>query len=656
MEGQHQLCSRLGPATLAGALFHEAGDALLVIDPISERVLDANALAERLSEFSRDELVRLSLRSLVRHEQEWQDWLLSGGPSTPLPDSERFLLRTRQPDRWVPVSVAVSRLSLAEGETLVLCRLRDRREQLDAQRRLQRTEAELRRVMGCVSDGLYSARIEPDGTFRYRYLSPAMQRLTGRPLPMLLQEPRAREQAVHPDDLPLWRSFQSRVAAGQPGEAEYRLRRPDGSVVWARESVVLAPDEGGLLIHGTLTDVSDRKRAEEAARRVPAETARLDGLARLAGVIAHDLNNLITGVLGNVSLMRLAVAGELVGASLAQIESATNRVAELARFLTTVAGKGPAHAGISDLDALVQRLAGPARAALHPGQQLRVDLAGNLPAVAADEPSLAVLIEHLLNNARDALGDGAGEIVIRTSPDEPRRTSGEPADWLRYPGPIPAGPRACLEVRDSGPGLTDEARARLFEPFFSTRPGRRGVGLATVLGIVRGLKGSLEVWSRSGQGTAFRVLLPGGTVPAPSRVAAPPASGPEWRGEGAILLADDEGAVLDVVSRLLRSLGCRVLTAHTGDEVLECYRRHAAEVRVVLIDLVMPRRSGEQVLAELRQKAPELPVLVMSGHPEQEVVPRLAPLGLTGYLQKPFRLPALLEAVRPYLAVGEGKP
>ncbi len=125
--------------TLAGTLFHDAGDALLVVDLISERILDANALAQRLSDFRRDELVRFSLRALVRHEQGWQGWGLTGQPGTPLPGDERFLLRTRHPNVWIPIGVAFSRLPSSEGPPQALCRLRDRREQVESQRRLQRS-------------------------------------------------------------------------------------------------------------------------------------------------------------------------------------------------------------------------------------------------------------------------------------------------------------------------------------------------------------------------------------------------------------------------------------------------------------------------------------------------------------------------------------
>src|SRR5215468_7580319 len=165
---------------LAGALFHEAGDGLIVVSPATERVLDANVKACELSEFSRAELLQLPIRGLIRHEQEWQDWLQPVQQTMTYHGRDGFLLRTRNPSRWVPVSVSISRLHPPDGEALALFTLRDRTEQVEAYRRMQRTEAELRRVLVSVSDCLWSCRVESDGRWRYRYLSPVVQRLTGR--------------------------------------------------------------------------------------------------------------------------------------------------------------------------------------------------------------------------------------------------------------------------------------------------------------------------------------------------------------------------------------------------------------------------------------------------------------------------------------------
>ncbi len=418
----------------------------------------------------------------------------------------------------------------------------------------------------------------------------------------------------------------------------YRLRRPDGSVVWLHERAVVIPDEGGLVVHGVL---QERPLAE-------ARSDRLDSLARMAGMVAHDLNNGITGVLGQSSLLRLERLSSAVAEGLSRIEASVDPLVELSRQLATVAGKS--RGGVTDLEELARGLTGPLQAGLKPGQRLHLILEPALPPVAGDESSLAVLLRQLVGNARDALGENGGDIEVRAS----RGMGGGAQAWFRYPQAAPPEQAlVCLEVSDSGPGLSEEARWHLFEPYFSTRPGQRGLGLATVLGIVRGAGGVVEVCSPAAGGTTVRVLLPVATVPAPScrpvEAARPRQS---WRAQGAVLLVDDEKPILDVTTRLLATLGCEVHTARSGDEALERYREHAASIRAVLLDLVLPGRSGEQVLEELRRLAPQLPVIVLSGLPAPDVLARLAALKPTACVQKPFRLPELLELLRPHLAAG----
>ena len=289
------------PTALGGLLFNQSSDALLVVDPISERVLNANPAALALTEMTLDQLVGLSMRILVRHEQERQDWSISPPSDTPLPGHQNFLLRTSHRDRWVPVSIRVTRLEQPDCGPLTLCRLRDRRDQIESQRRLLRAEAELRRLLSTITDAVYSGRIEPDGRWHIRHVSPRLHALTGPH-----GEPAVREPIVDSEDRPRWRELIARATSGLPGELEYRLRRPVGRVIWVRETIVVTPDEGGLQVHGVLTDISDRKLAEQEAIALAHEqTRRLDALARLAVTVAHDFNNVVTGVLGNVNLARL---------------------------------------------------------------------------------------------------------------------------------------------------------------------------------------------------------------------------------------------------------------------------------------------------------------------------------------------------------------
>jgi PAS domain S-box-containing protein len=653
MEGPLSERIRFRDAPLAGVLFRESGDALLVVDPLTERVVDVNPMAQQLSELSREELLQASIRALLRHEQEWQDWLVPVHRPAPFHGREGFLLRTRQPGRWVPVAVTISPLHFEGGDPLALFALRDRREQVEAQRRVQRTEAELRRVLMSVSDCLWTCRVEPDGRWRYRSLSPVVQRLTGRSVGVYLEDPNAWEAGIDPEDLPRWRAFRAKLAAGQSGELEHRIRRPDGTRVWVRESVLVAPDEDGLLLHGVVTDVSERKRGEQQRE---AQAQKLESLVGMAGVLAHDFNNLITGILGHVSLARLETPkGGGERHELAQIEAIVVRAAELCRQLGLFAGKGGAVAGSVDLNPLVRDAVEQEARRLPEGVRLRPAVAESLPLALGDAALLREMIVHLLRNAIEALAAGGGEVAVRARPAGPDALPpGQPSCFDYRPAQAPPAALVCLEVQDGGPGLTPDVQARMFDPFFTTKPGARGLGLSIVLGIVRACQGCLQVVSAPGQGTTIRVLLPAEQRverPGEQRQGDPRARVTDrWRGQ-TILLADDEETVLDVASRLLSSLGCAVLRARDGEQALRQHDEHAAAVRLALVDLTMPRLGGEATLRELRRRAPDLPLVLMSGYPESDIAPRFADLKLAGFLHKPFRLPALIDLLQRVLPV-----
>jgi len=206
----------------------------------------------------------------------------------------------------------------------------------------------------------------------------------------------------------------------------------------------------------------------------------------------------------------------------------------------------------------------------------------------------------------------------------------------------PGSSLVWFEVRDAGHGMGPDVLARAFEPYFTTRPGRQGLGLPAVLGVVRGHGGAIQTTSAPRQGTTVRVGLPA----APEPVAAPVQAGPPPAGPPTVLLADDEETVLDVVSRLLASLGYKVIPARDGEQALEAFRANASEVRLALIDLTMPKLAGDGAARRLRDLSATLPVVLMSGFPEADIAPRFADVPLVYYLQKPFRLPALIDLLR----------
>jgi PAS domain S-box-containing protein len=254
---------------LAQALFEEAGDALFLFDPETDQVQDVNPMAERLSGFARTDLLGFQATYLFRFAGQGGKQRLhhAATKTTVFHAQDGFLLRTRQDGIWVPVNVTITRLHL-QPRTLALITARDMREQHEAHQRVQRMEAELRRVLTAVSDCLWSAEWSADGRWTYRYLSPVVENLTGRPANFFTTDPMRWQEVLHADDRVAWQQALRRLRAGQSSQAEYRVVWPDGSVHWLRESVRVTrkPDGQTLQLDGVLTDFTERKLAEERLR------------------------------------------------------------------------------------------------------------------------------------------------------------------------------------------------------------------------------------------------------------------------------------------------------------------------------------------------------------------------------------------------------
>jgi two-component system, cell cycle sensor histidine kinase and response regulator CckA len=646
MGGQERELDSLLAGDLARALFLEAGDGLLIVEPLNERLLDVNPMAEKLTRLARDALLRLSLRDVLRHEAGSDEWLGTVRHTTTFHGQDGYLLRTDRPPGWLPVSLSISRLHPPGAAPLALLTVRDRSEQVAAYRRVQRTEGELRRVLVSVSDCLWSCRLEAGGRWRYRYLSPVVERITGRPVAFFLDRPEAWRDVVEPEDLPRWEQFRAELTAGRSAEIEYRLRRPDGSTAWVRESVVAAPadDAGGLLLHGVLADVTGRKQVEQAAlEKRLLESQKRESLGVLAGGVAHDFNNLLAVILGNAGLAQMnCPADAAVQTYLTQIETAALHAADLCKQMLAYAGKARFVPGPVALNPLVRETVDLLSLSVPKDVSLTFELDPDLPAVQADPTQLRQVVMNLVINASEAIGDAAGHIRLRTAVvtvDADYRAAHDAA------GALPDGLYVMLEVSDDGPGMPPGIQARLFEPFFTTKFTGRGLGLAAVQGIVRTHRGAIDVRSAPGVGTTFGVLLPVSRAPAEPAAGSPPAP-LAWRGEGTVLVVDDEDAVRQVVGHLVASYGFRVLSARDSREAVELFRQHAAEVRLALLDVTMPGREGTDALQELRRVRVDLPVVLMSGYTEPEVMGRFPGAAPSGFLQKPFHAADLFRVLR----------
>jgi CheY-like chemotaxis protein len=293
-----------------------------------------------------------------------------------------------------------------------------------------------------------------------------------------------------------------------------------------------------------------------------------------------------------------------------------------------------------DVSAAVRETSSLLQSAISKRAGLSLDLADDLPLIAADATQVRQVFMNLLTNASDALGELNGEIVLRTGT---MHADGDfLAQCLAADGVTP-GEFVFVEVSDTGVGMNSETLARIFDPFFTTKFTGRGLGLAATLGIVRGHRGALHVQSALGQGTTFRVLFPAAESRAPS--SRTPRSVLSIPRKGVVLVVDDEETVREVARRMLERSGYEVITAVDGDDGLRLFAEHEASILAIVLDVTMPRLSGTEVIADLRRRGKTVPVVLASGYTAQSLAPPAEGAPVPIFVQKPFVTAELLAGI-----------
>jgi signal transduction histidine kinase/CheY-like chemotaxis protein len=397
----------------------------------------------------------------------------------------------------------------------------------------------------------------------------------------------------------------------------------------------------------SIRDITDFKRTEEARlqlERQILQTQKLESLGVLAGGIAHDFNNILTAVLGyaNLAMMKLPPASSAHGC-IQQIEKAAHRAAELCRQMLDYSGKGRFISETIHLQHLIQEMVPLLKASISKKVELKLNLAEDTSPICGDASQIRQIVMNLVINASEAVGEEIGAITVSIGSMECSHL------YLAnmYLGEdLPDGRYVRIEVSDTGSGMDQETRSRIFEPFFTTKFTGRGLGLAAVLGIVRGHKGALQIHTQPGKGTTFKVIFP-----IAEDLSAPPGKkivdGPDiWQGTGTVLLVDDDEAILLIGREMLELSGFHVLSAADGCEAVELYREHHRGIDLVILDLIMPCMDGKEAFLEMRRINPEVRVILSSGYTEDDIAVHFASKGLAGFMQKPYTLEALRDCLR----------
>ncbi|BCG45768.1 Multi-sensor hybrid histidine kinase [Citrifermentans bremense] len=401
-------------------------------------------------------------------------------------------------------------------------------------------------------------------------------------------------------------------------------------------SRLLIKDKQHLLVVGR--DVTDEKRLTAEKKKMEAQmlhVQKLESLGVLAGGIAHDFNNILMSVMGNAELALLNLPPESPARiNLQNIEISSQRAADLARQMLAYSGKGNFVIEETDVNRLIEEMNHMLEVSISKKVTMRFSLDSHLPLVSVDATQIRQVIMNLVINASEAIGDRSGVISISTGAME-CDAAFLTRLWLN--DTLKEGKYVYFEVADDGCGMEQATLTKIFDPFFTTKFTGRGLGMAAVLGIVRGHKGTIEVHSEPGKGSKFTVFLPALPPGTPRREQEAEVA-QLTTGTGTVMLVDDEETIRNLGTEMLQILGYSVLTAEDGVVAVDLFQKHHNDIVCVILDQTMPNLDGEQTFRILHSIDPAVKVIMSSGFSEQDIAERFTGRGLAGFIQKPYRL------------------
>jgi PAS domain S-box-containing protein len=456
------------------------------------------------------------------------------------------------------------------------------------------------------------------------------------------------EAVLEEDREPARRAFLRGLGTDRTYVRQYRLKTKDARIVWLQESGQIACDSQGRARHAdiVLVDITARKLAEERGSRLeapPRQEPRPDAIGSLAGAIAHDFNNILGVMLGYTEMALMSLKEDNVSQRrLQQVLKAGKRGKKLVNQMLALSRPSPQDRQAVHLGALVRDVLPKLRATLPSSLELQVSLPENRDAVLADPAQMHQVIISLCTNAIQAMRDQGGLLDISVTP-----VNLDAEAIGRMPGLSP-GPHLRLTVRDTGPGLDQEALETIFDPFVSTEKTEGpGLGLAVVQDIIKAHQGIITVRSDPGQGTEFHLYLPrlvAGQLPGAAEAAV------RENGRHSLLFVDDEEWLVDMWKEILESLGYRTTVTTSPHAALEMIRQNPQEFDLVITDQTMPHMTGLELAGELKNLRPELPVILVTGFSEAVSQASAEQVGIREYIIKPLSISELTNAARRVLA------
>ena len=560
------------------------------------------------------------------------------------PIDQRYEIQIVRKDgmyRWVEISGAKIDW---EGQPATLNVVTDITERKITEEALQQSEKRFRNLLHDIP-AIAVQGYGPDGTTQY--WNKASEKLYG----FSAEEAIGRNllDLIIPSEMrsDVEQAMRYMAETGRPIPAsELSLKRKDDSLVpvLSSHAIVKAPGREQELFCLDI-DLSDQKKAD--AEKLALEyqllhAQKMESLGVLAGGIAHDFNNLLAVIIGHCSLAKLRPTTAVE--NIQPIETAAERAAALCQQMLAYAGKAHISKTQTNFEEMVDEMVKMSKSTISQNVKITFDLASEIPPIIADASQIRQVTMNLIINASEAIGEKQGEVAVSLA----KITIRADQHQKDYIGDIiPPGRYACLEVTDNGCGMDAETQQRIFEPFYTTKFTGRGLGMSAVLGIIKAHNGGLQLFSKPGQGTTFKVYLPisiSETAQDPSIQLTSPSL--PWKGSGTVLLVEDEEQVTLIAKVMLEELGFTVIGASNGKEALEQYQRNAKEISLVVTDIGMPVMDGYALFRELKKLNPDLPIIISSGFGDADVTSRIPSEEVAGMISKPYNFEQLRDVLK----------
>jgi len=612
------------------SMFEMHDAVMLLIEPVSGEINDANPAAERFYGYSVNELRGMSIQNInMMAAGEVQAELSRALVS----EKSSFIFAHRLANGAVRSVEVHSSPIMLDGKQHLFSIIHDITERREAERQLRKLSIAIEQSPASI--------VITDTQGNIEYVNPKFTQVTGYTMDEAIgKKPNILKSGeTSPEE---YRRLWQDITAGKDWRGEFHNRKKNGELFWEITSISPVKDQDGVVTNflAVKEDITDRKRAEEALRHAQ----KLESIGTLAGGIAHDFNNLLNAIMGQSSLALGKLPKESpAGNNIAKVLKAAERAADLTRQLLAYSGKGKFLTDDFDLNRLVEENAQLLEVSIPKSAHLLYDLDRTPLCMRGDVGQIQQVVMNLIINAGEALGTNPGSITVHTSQIEIALNAKE---YSRYTNiSLPPGPYVSFQVNDTGHGIKPELLARIFDPFFTTKFTGRGLGLAAVLGIIRGHHGGIRIHSESGKGSEFDVVFPM-VQPLLKPKSQETKQIPALDGEGkTVLVIDDEPSVLELLTDVFTDAGFKVIKALDPIEGIELYRQHQESILLVVLDYSMPGMDGKTAFHELLKINSDVNVLLCSGYTEEEIRSVFGDILPHSFIQKPYKPSALMEKV-----------